>query len=154
MEAPVSSTSPDDPYGQGGGYGPAPQYGYQPYQQPLGAGMATTGMVLGIVGIVLCWTAFGGMLLGLLALVFGIIGLQRVRRGEGSGRGRAITGIVTGALGLVLGVVFLFVWLAVFRSSGFTDYVTCVRNAGQDQAKVQQCADQFRDRTLPGAPTS
>ena len=151
----MTSDQPQDPRPPAGwGPPPAPVYGYPGYPRPLPAGMATTAMVLGIVALVLCWTGVGGILLGLLAVVFGIIAVLRARRGEAGGQGRAIAGLVTGALGLVLGAVLLVVWINLFTSSGFTDYVSCVRDAGQDQAKVQQCADQFQQQFVPSAPTS
>jgi Domain of unknown function (DUF4190) len=154
----VTSQEPENPYPQGGwGPPPAPAYGYPGYPgypPSLPAGMATAALVLGIVALVLCWTGFGGILLGLLAVVFGTIAVLRARRGQGGGQGRAIAGLVTGGLGLVLGAVFLFVWINFFTSSGFSDYLSCVRDAGQDRTKVQQCAEQFQQRYVPTAPTS
>ena len=151
----MTSDQPQNPP-QPGGWGPppAPAYGYPGYPQPQGAGMAITAMVLGIAALVLCWTAFGGLVLGLLAVVFGIVALRRARRGEAGGQGRAIAGLITGAIGLVLGAVFLFVWINLFTSSGFGDLVSCVRDAGQDQAKVQQCQEQFQQQYVPSAPSS
>jgi len=151
----VTSDQPHNPPPAAGwGPPPAPVYGYPGYPQPLPAGMAITALVLGIAALVLCWTGVGGILLGLLAVVFGIIAVLRARRGQAGGQGRAIAGLVTGALGLVLGAVILVVWINLFSSSGFTDYVSCVRDAGQDQAKAQQCADQFQQQFVPSAPTS
>jgi hypothetical protein len=151
----VTSDQPDNPYPQGGwGPAPAPAYGYPGYPQPQPAGMAIAALVLGIAALVLCWTAFGGLVLGLLAVVFGIVALGRARRGEAGGQGRAIAGLITGAIGIVLGAVLLFVYINLFTSSGFTDLVSCVRDAGQDQAKVQQCQDQFQQKYVPAAPSS
>jgi Domain of unknown function (DUF4190) len=159
----VTSDEPQDhPPAAGWGPPPAPAYGYPGgypgsypgYAPPQPAGMAITALVLGIAALVLCWTAFGGIVLGLLAVVFGIVALRRARRGQAGGQGRAVAGLVTGALGLVLGVVFLFVWISLFNSTGFTDYVSCVRDAGGDQAKVQQCQDQFQQQVVPSAPSS
>lgn len=151
----MTSDQPENPYPQGGwGPPPAPAYGYPGYPQPLPAGMAITALVLGIAGLVLCWTAIGGLLLGLLGVVFGIVALRRARRGQAGGQGRAVAGLVTGAIGLVLGAVFLFVFLNLFTSKGFTDYVSCVRDAGSDQAKAQQCAEQFQRQYVPSAPSS
>jgi uncharacterized membrane protein len=116
--------------------------------------MAIAALVLGIAALVLCWTAFGGLVLGLLAVVFGIVALGRARRGEAGGQGRAIAGLITGAIGIVLGAVLLFVYINLFTSSGFTDLVSCVRDAGQDQAKVQQCQEQFQQKYVPAAPSS
>jgi hypothetical protein len=156
----VTSDQPESGTPQGSwGPPPAPAYGYPAggypgWAPPQPAGMAIAALVLGIAALVLCWTAIGGLLLGLLAVVLGIVALRRARRGVAGGQGRAIAGLVTGALGLVLGALFLVVYIGLFTSSGFTDLVGCLRDAGQDQAKVQQCQDQFRQQHLPAAPSS
>ncbi|NEE60589.1 DUF4190 domain-containing protein, partial [Streptomyces sp. SID8455] len=45
--------------------------------------------------------------LGILALIFGIIGLGRAKRGEATNRGMALAGIITGSVGIVIGAVLL-----------------------------------------------
>lgn len=84
--------------------------------------MATAALVLGIVGICLFWTFGFGMLLGILAVVFGLIGLSNARKVPGRpSAGRAIAGIATGAVALVVGFGFLaiFVWAANDISDDF-----------------------------------
>jgi hypothetical protein len=141
-----------------GGWGPPPApaygYGYPGYARPLPSGMATASLVLGIIALVLCWTAFGGLVLGLLAVVLGIVAVRRARRGEGGGQGRAVAGLVTGGLGLLLGILFLVVWINFFNSSGVQDLVSCLQNAGSDPAAQQQCQEQFQQQYLPSAPPS
>jgi len=44
-------------------------------------GLGTAGMVLGIVGAVICLVPVVGFLLGLLATIFGGIGLTKANRG-------------------------------------------------------------------------
>jgi hypothetical protein len=79
-------------------------------------GPATAAMVLGIVSLATGWLPFVvvvGAITALLALVTGTIGLRRARR-TGSGRARAVAGLVTGGAGMlacVLGVVFTVVVL-------------------------------------------
>lgn len=85
------------------GYGPAPsgQPGYPPFGQPVYRpvptpgrdGFAIAALVLGLVGG------------ALLAIVFGIVALTRIRSSGRKGRGMAITGIVLGSVVLVGGVV-------------------------------------------------
>ncbi|WP_446665872.1 DUF4190 domain-containing protein [Flexivirga sp. B27] len=109
------------PYGQQPGYGPAPygqqQYGQQPYgQQPYGAygtpyagyqptptnGLAIASLITSIAGIfVLCGLS------GIVAVVLGILGLNKSREIGGIGRGQAIAGIVIGAIQVVLLVGFI-----------------------------------------------
>lgn len=64
--------------------------------------MATAGMILGIVGIVLCWLPLVGVLSGLLGVIFGAIGMSKAGRLGGVGRGAGVTGLVTGILSLLL----------------------------------------------------
>ncbi|WP_338057722.1 DUF4190 domain-containing protein [Streptomyces sudanensis] len=56
-----------------------------------------------------------GIVLGVLALIFGIIGRKRVQRGEANNGGMATAGIVTGTIGIVLGAVALgaIIWAIV-----------------------------------------
>jgi hypothetical protein len=65
---------------------------------------------------VLCWTfvlSFVAVIVGVLALIFGLIGAGRARRGEATNRGVALGGLWTGAgataIALVLTVLFV-VW--------------------------------------------
>jgi hypothetical protein len=69
-------------------------------------GMATAGMICGIVGIVGCWLFFIGPIAGLLGIIFGAIGLSRAGKIGGVGRGAAITGVVCGIVAfLMTGIV-------------------------------------------------
>ncbi|MFF9343528.1 MULTISPECIES: DUF4190 domain-containing protein [unclassified Streptomyces] len=99
--------------------GPGP-YGYPPaHPSPYGPmpgqynGMGTAGMVLGIIGTCLFWFyGVPSIVLGVLALVFGVLGRKRANRGEASNGGVATAGIVLGIVSTVLGaaVIALVVW--------------------------------------------
>jgi uncharacterized protein DUF4352/uncharacterized protein DUF4190 len=88
----------------------APPYGQHTQQAPvrLRNGMGTSALVLGLIGAVsglvpfMFWLAG---ILGLLALVFGLIGRGRVKRGEASNKGPATAGVILGLLSLILSVV-------------------------------------------------
>jgi hypothetical protein len=132
------------PYGQPP-YGPAP-YGQPPYGQsqyppnPYGVppqfapksgnGKATTGLVLGILSILLFWTTFIDAIFIIAGLIFAILGLtdSRVRR---SGRGTAIAGIVCAALGAVLAVVFTVFVVHLSNECGGT--------GNQNSSSYRQC---------------
>ncbi|GHJ94415.1 hypothetical protein SNE510_39340 [Streptomyces sp. NE5-10] len=98
-------------------------YGYPPaYPSPYGPvpgqynGMGTAGMVLGIIGTCLFWFyGVPSIVLGVLALIFGILGRKRAHRGEASNGGAATAGIVLGIVSAVLGaaVIALVVWAVV-----------------------------------------
>ena len=105
------------PYGQSMPPYAAPQYGYgQPqYGQPqygyppaMRNGLGTTALVLGIIGAVAGATLvlfFLAFILGVLAVVFGLIGRGRAKRGEASNKTAATWGFALGVVALVLSVV-------------------------------------------------
>jgi Domain of unknown function (DUF4190) len=98
---------PQQPYQQPGGYGPG---GYAPEQ---GNGQAVAALVLGIVSLVFFWLFFliFPVICGILAIIFGRIGLNRVNRGETTrNKGMAIAGLVTGILGTIISAAL---WIAV-----------------------------------------
>ena len=66
---------------------PAPQNGF-----------GTAAMVLGIAALALMFCTWGvaGIVLGVLALIFGLLGKGRVARGEANNRGQALAGIIMG----------------------------------------------------------
>ncbi len=103
-----------------------------PATQPRGAGVvagsagdsnsnsaATAAMVLGIIAVAIAWLPFivvVGAAAGILAIVFGTVGLRRAGP-AGDGRSRATVGLVTGASALVvaiLGIVLTFTVLDVY----------------------------------------
>ncbi|MEU8760883.1 DUF4190 domain-containing protein [Streptomyces sp. NPDC048659] len=98
---------------------PYPAYGQPGWQQAPANGMGTTAMVLGIVAVVgFCFYGLG-VVLGVLALIFGIIGLKKVNRGEANNRGMAIAGIVLGGVGVLVSAVFLgFIIWAITMDPG------------------------------------
>lgn len=105
------------------GYG-APQPGYYPQNAgPKNDGMSIAALVCGIVGIVLvfCWV---GVILGILGLIFGIIGMKKVERSNGmlKGRGMALAGAICGGVAIVLFigmVILLIISAASSTTSGY-----------------------------------
>lgn len=85
------------PPGPGGPLPPAPGYppaGYPPPQPPRGNGPAVASLVLGILGCV-------PLVTGLLAILFGIIGMRRARHPYTGGKGLAIAGLILGIVSAV-----------------------------------------------------
>ncbi len=79
--------------------------GYAPADSK-GNGNATTGMVLGIVGLIFAITAP-------IAIIFSALGLRDANRRPGTpGKGQAIAGLVMGVLGTAW-----FVWLIIIIAS-------------------------------------
>lgn len=129
-----------------GSYPPPPPQPYAGYTPPPPApknGLGIAALVIAIIGL---FTVFGGLILGIVAVILGFIGWGRARRGEATNGGVAIAGIVLGVLGLIVSIVAVIVVVSFFQDVGGTDYVDCMYRAGNDEQAVQQCADQFRDR--------
>ncbi|MBD0711350.1 MULTISPECIES: DUF4190 domain-containing protein [unclassified Streptomyces] len=119
-------TAPAAPTGASGygypGY-PSTPYGGQPgWQQAPSNGMGTTAMVLGIISVAgFCLYGLGAVL-GILALIFGIIGVKKAGRGEATNRGMAVAGIVLGAIGTLISAVFLsFIVWAIAQGEEYDD---------------------------------
>lgn len=107
-------------------------------------GLGVAALVIAIIGLVLSETVVFGVILGIVAVIVGFVAHGRVKRGEANNGGVAIAGIVLGFLAAVLGLVFIAIWIAVFHQVGGGTYIDCVNNAGNDQAKIQKCADDFK----------
>ena len=121
-----------------------PSYDAPAQTRPLGSGMAIAALVLGILALLTFWTVVGGILLGLIAIVLGVIALRRVRRGIAAGRGMAIAGVILGTLGLLGSLAFVALTAWVFNSSGGSDLTKCVSDANGDQTKIAQCQRDFQ----------
>lgn len=97
-----------DPYGGGyPGYPGYQGYGQPGWQQGPANGMGITAMVLGIIATVLFCFYGLGIVLGILALIFGFIGRGRARRGEATNGGMALAGIILGAIGTLVSALFI-----------------------------------------------
>lgn len=93
---------PGDGYGyqqQGYGYG----YGYGPPVQKNN-GLAIASLVCGIVGFIIL-----GIILGTLALIFGLVALNQISKSGGAqkGRGMAIAGVVLGPIDVIAAIVIV-----------------------------------------------
>ena len=128
-----------------GGYPPPPQYGgyYPPPPAIPKNGLGTASLVVAIISL---FTIFGGIILGVVAVILGFLGRGRVKRGEATNGGVAIAGIVLGVLSILVSVAAIAIAVWSFNSVGGTDYVECLSRAGSDQQAVQDCADEFTER--------
>jgi hypothetical protein len=127
-------------YGQDPRYG-QPAYGGPPVAPKNGLGIAA--LIFGILSILAFWTFGFGILLGVIAVILGVIGRGRVKRREATNGGVATTGIVLGILGIIGGAVFIALSVWVFNAVGGQDFASCVADAGGDQARREQCARDF-----------
>jgi hypothetical protein len=128
---------------QAGGYQAG---GYQAPGSPAARGrrngMGTAALVIGVVALVLVLLLLFsplGAFLGLLAVLFGILGLIRANRGEADNRGQAVTGLVTGAVALLFGILFTIsvgTWFAT-HVNDFRRFGNCMDNAVGAAAREQ-----------------
>jgi hypothetical protein len=79
--------------------------------------MSIAALVLGIVGLVASFVPCLGMYaipLTLLGVLFGALGLRRPKDGTPpSGRGMAIAGLICGAIGTLIAIYWIYVYVTV-----------------------------------------
>ncbi len=105
--------------------------------------MAVAGMVLGILGLVLCWLPFVGWACALVGIILGALGMSKANKLGGKGKGMAVAGLICGILGLLIGVI-LFV-LATMAVSSFDTYVT---KSKRSEASLQLRSIETKIKTL------
>ncbi|GAA2385092.1 hypothetical protein GCM10010420_04320 [Streptomyces glaucosporus] len=108
-------------------------------------GMGIAAFVLGLIALVMFWTVLLGVVPGVLALVFGVVGHRRGRRGEATNGWMALTGAITGFAGLVLSAALVSAALAFLGSDAFGDFRDCVRDAGTP-VEQERCVTDLRER--------
>jgi len=90
-----------------------------PAQPVKKSGLAITALVLGIVSIpfaVIPLINVLAFLLGGLAVIFGIIGIVVANGVKRTGRGLAVAGLVTGLVGIIIGIIANAVFFAAVES--------------------------------------
>lgn len=65
-------------------------------------GLAIAAMVVGIIALLFGWAVFFGLILGIVAIVLGIVGLKKP-----AGKGMSIAGIVTGSIAALFNLVVI-----------------------------------------------
>jgi hypothetical protein len=88
-----------------------------------GNGIAVAAITCGLIALIFAWMPLFvviGIVLGVLAVVFGIRGRRRAREG-GPGEGMALTGIVSGSVALALSVVGIVFTVSFIRE--FVDFM-------------------------------
>ncbi len=139
----------DNPSYGSSAYGSMPPSGQQgQLGRPVvgGSGMATAALVLGILALLTSWTVFGGVILGLLAVILGFLAVRKASRGLATGRGRAIAGIVLGLLSIAIAVALIAIGVSILNSEEAQNLQDCLRDAGSNQSEITQCEDEFREQ--------
>lgn len=97
-----------DPFSAPSSSSPAPNVNYQMTPAPkLPKGMAIASLVLGILCLSLSMIPFvnvAGIVLGVVAIILGVLGIKKANAGVGAGKGMGIAGIVLSAVGVLLSI--------------------------------------------------
>lgn len=133
---------PPPPYGGAPVYGAPPPYG-APLQGQANNGLGTAALVVGIASIVLSFTVVGGFVLGILGIIFGLIGRGRVKRAEANNGGVALAGVITGGIGIVIAGLAVLALVLFFNSDSGHKLRDCLTAAGGDTVAQQQCNTDF-----------
>lgn len=92
------------------------------------SGFAITALVCGIVGIVLV-IFFVGWILGIIAIVFGVLGRKRADSASSGGRkGMATAGLVLGIIAVALSILYIVLIVAVLDTtfSTWDEFTFCL----------------------------
>jgi hypothetical protein len=120
----------------------APLYGAPAFGSPVQGqkrnGLGTAALVLGIIALFPLTS-----LLGVLGLIFGIVGRKRVKRGEASNGGVALAGLIISAISLALLALYITLGVLFFTSARGQRYLDCTTAAQNDAAASQRCTDQL-----------
>lgn len=108
--------------------GPSPKNG-------LGIAALTLGVIGAISGLIPIFFWLAGIL-GVLALIFGLIGRGRAKRGEATNKGQATAGFVLGIVAIGLALAGIFIIGNAFSDLG--DDLECISDAS-DAAEVENC---------------
>lgn len=116
----AQQSQPQNGYGNYSGYTPAQQSynpngynGYRPGQERDWAAIAA--LVCGILALPCCFTVYGGIVVSVCAVVFGIVGIKS------SKKAMAIVGLCLGAVGLVCAVIMIATSVSLLRDPAFMD---------------------------------
>ncbi|MFZ1250113.1 MAG: DUF4190 domain-containing protein [Candidatus Microsaccharimonas sp.] len=85
--------------------------------QNLKKGLATTSLILGITSLVLALLWPIAFIAGTLAIIFGIIALSNIKKGVGTGKNLAVTGIITGSIAVVVAIILVLITIFVLPST-------------------------------------
>jgi Domain of unknown function (DUF4190) len=103
-------------------------------EAPPGNRLGTASLLIAIAALLFVWSILGGVVLGTVAAAIGCAARERIKRGEANNNGVAVTAIVLGIVSIVVGLIFIPVWVEVIML-GIKDanYNCCMEKAGPDR---------------------
>ena len=87
-------------------------------------GFSIAALVLGIIAIVLCCVWYISIPCGILAIIFGIVGIKS------SKKGMSIAGLITGTVGLVISIIIFIALVFLGMVIGLSDGLDGLDNDG------------------------
>ena len=136
----------------GGNYATTPtSYGYAPEPgRQQNNGIALAAMILGILALLGLVFILPGFILGLIALILGIMGVRRANAiaGPGARKGMAITGIVTGAISLILSALMLIFGFSVAKQLVDDGVFEACEQYENDDEQLQACLEDEVEKSL------
>lgn len=97
------------------GYGQPARYPYAAPVTKKAPGMALAAMILGIAAVLTGFLVFGA-LLGIAAIILGVLSLKKTKE-VGAGKAFALTGIITGAVSVLISICMLFVAISLVQAT-------------------------------------
>lgn len=134
-------------YGMGTGYDNGETtHGYAPPQGTQeNNGLALAALILGILSIPAILTVFGGIILGIIAIILGSVGIRKASAivGPGARKGMAVTGLVLGLIAAIVSAVMLA--FSIFFAKDLVEECNQFQN---DQERFEQCVDDAVNRKI------
>ncbi|THV43155.1 hypothetical protein [Glycomyces buryatensis] len=136
-------------------YPPAPPAAYAPpVKQSNGFGVAA--LVLGLISAGLCWIPLFNLLTsllpGLLAVIFGIVGIATSGKRGGKGKGTGITGLILGVVALAVTIAWTAFLVNAFSeasdqvgSQSESEFMASCQAEGSTEADCQAVWDAFEE---------
>jgi len=130
-----------------GGYPPPPMpygdyYPSAPAAPKNGLGIAA--LVVAIIALLGSFSIVGGIIGGIVAVILGVIGRGRAKRGEANNGGVALAGVILGVISIIVSLAFIPIYVGLFKDIGGGGYLECLQQAGQDRTAVEQCSNELR----------
>jgi hypothetical protein len=105
-------------------------------------GVALAALLVGIGAVLTFWLCGLGAVVGLAALVLGILGVSRANKlADGRGKGQAISGIVLGAIAIIISVGFIALIVASDDTGDSGDVNTDPSNGSCNYERFMQDPD-------------
>jgi hypothetical protein len=107
-------------------------------------GLGIAALVVAVIALLGSFSVIGGILGGVVAVILGVIGRGRAKSGEATNGGVALAGVVLGVIAIIVSLVFIPIYVGLFKDMGGGGYLECLQQAGQDRSAVEQCSDELR----------